>query len=115
MVRRRGQRRKLTDAQITRVLAWHSCWQTFWENRETARSLAHRLRVAQHVIYSCIARYRRLVEAPSSLATERPTVPRGRPRALADNDARSVIAWHLERQCFWLCTVLQRHWAASSG
>jgi hypothetical protein len=105
MARRTGPPRKLTDAQIRQVLAWHARWQRFRSSQGTQRSLAQRLQVKKHLIHGCIARYRQLGAAPLSTTVIEPR--RGRPKALQDWQIRAVIAWHLQYQRF-----LARHGSA---
>ena len=105
MTRRTGPPRKLTAAQIRQVLAWHAKWREFHSSHGTQRSLAERLRVKQHLIHSCIARYRQLGAASRSTSQIEPR--RGRPKTLQDSQIRAVIAWHLRYQRF-----LTRHGSA---
>ena len=98
MAHRRGPPRKLTDAQMHRVLAWHASWQRFHQRHGTQRSLAQRLQVSAHLIHSCIARYRQLGAASLLPSPFQPG--RGRPKRLKDPQRRAVIAWHLRYQRF---------------
>ena len=107
MARRTGPPRKLTDAQIRQVLAWHARWQRFRSSQGTQRSLAQRLQVKKHLIHGCIARYRQLGAA--SLSTSEIDKRRGRPKTLTDRQIRAVIAWHLQYQRF-----LARHGSAKA-
>jgi transposase len=107
MARRTGPPRKLTDAQIRRVLAWHTRWQRFHSLHGTQRSLAQQLQVKKHLIHGCIARYRQLGAA--SLSTSMIEPKRGRPKTLQDRQLRVVIAWHLQYQRF-----LDRHGSAKA-
>jgi hypothetical protein len=98
MARRRGPPRKLTDAQLHRVLAWHARWQRFHQRHGTQRSLAQRLEVKAHLIHACIARYRQLGAASLSMSQVPPRP--GRPKRLQDRQIRAVIAWHVRYQRF---------------
>ena len=99
---RRGPPRKLTDAQIRQVLAWHASWQKFRAQHESARRLAARLGVSQHVIYYCIARYRREGNRPSHFrgAVARTRPRHGRPPSLRGSEARVVVAWYVRYMKF---------------
>jgi hypothetical protein len=107
MARQAGRPRKLTDAQICGVLAWHARWQKFRRLQGTQRSLAQRLQVKKHLIHGCIARYRQLGSALLSTSEIGPR--RGRPKTLQDRQMRAVIAWHLQYQRF-----LARHGTAKA-
>jgi hypothetical protein len=107
MAPRTGPPRKLTDAQIHRVLAWHARWQRFHSLHGTQRSLAERLQVKKHLVHGCIARYRQLGAA--SLSTSEIEPRRGRPKALQNWQIRAVVAWHLRYQRF-----LTRHGSAKA-
>lgn len=107
MARRTGPPRKLTDAQIRHVLAWHARWQRFRRLQGTQRSLAQRLQVKQHLIHGSIARYRQFGAA--SLSTTMIEPRRGRPKTLQHRQIRTVIAWHLRYQRF-----LARHGSAKA-
>jgi hypothetical protein len=107
MARRTGPPRKLTDAQIRRVLAWHARWQRFRSLLGTQQSLAQRLQVKTHLIHGCIARYRQLGAASLSTSVTEPR--RGRPKTLQGWQIRAVVAWHLRYQRF-----LTRHGSAKA-
>jgi hypothetical protein len=102
-----GRRRKLTDAQIHQVLAWHSKWLEFRARWGTQESLARRLQIKKHLIYGCIARYRQ--SGARSLFASRCRPKQGRPKILQTGQARAVIAWHLRHQRF-----LARHGSANA-
>ena len=107
MARRTGPPRKLTDAQIRYVQAWHARWQKFHSLHGTQRSLAQRLQVKNHLIHGCIARYRQLGAGSLSGSVIEPK--RGRPKTLQHQQVRVVIAWHLRYQRF-----LARHGSAKA-
>jgi hypothetical protein len=107
MARRTGPPRKLTDAQIRQVLAWHARWQRFRGLQGTQQSLAQRLQVKKYLIHGCIARYRQ--RGAASLSTTVIESRRGRPKTLQNRQIRAVIAWHLQYQRF-----LARHGSAKA-
>jgi transposase len=97
---RRGPSRKLTEAQIHRVLTWDVGWREFRKRRETVAALARRLQVKTNVVYYCIARYRAL--GSTRLFAIAHLTRRGRPRLLREWQARAVIAWYLRSRRFLL-------------
>jgi hypothetical protein len=100
MASHRGSPRKLTDAQIRRVLRWHARVLKFRARRGTTRDLAARLHVNTRVIYYYLSQYKNGTRG--SRSELRPPMRRstGRPRLLGDRELRTIFHWYVRQMRF---------------